>query len=299
MWLPCFACPECGNGLDGVTSSALRCAVCARDFELRDGCYRFLTQRRQAAMEPFLRQYRTVRERDGYRVSQPAYYRLLPSVPLGDPHATEWQLRRESFQYLHCQILAAGSQLCVLDVGAGNGWLSHRLASLGHRLVAVDTLDDDQDGLGACRHYETPFPCVHADFDAPPFAPRQFDLVVFNGSLHYSPDVAATLARARRLLVPGGALVVMDSPMFRSESDGNQMVTEKLRRFRTEYGLTEIVHPNVGFLTFAELARESEALGLRGRFFPSRGPLAWRVRRRIGSLRRRRAAATFGVWVAR
>ena len=39
----------------------------------------------------------------------------------------------------------------VLDVGAGNSWLSHRLASFGHQVVAVDRLDDELDGLGAWR----------------------------------------------------------------------------------------------------------------------------------------------------
>ncbi len=86
----------------------------------------------------------------------------------------------------------------VLDLGAGSGWLSHRLATLGYRVVAVDRLDDEADGLGACRHYPIAFPAVQADFDALPFEPHQFDLVVFDGSLHYSPNPAATLARGAR-----------------------------------------------------------------------------------------------------
>ena len=62
------------------------------------------------------------------------------------------------------------------------------------------------------------------------------DLVVFNGSLHYAPYIAATLARAHRMLAPGGALVVMDSPMFRRDRDGAAMVDDKHTRFRRELG---------------------------------------------------------------
>jgi SAM-dependent methyltransferase len=298
-WTPRFACPACTASIDDAGPGCLVCSDCGCRFVYRNGVYRFLTPSRAAAAEPFIRQYRLVRERDGYRVLTPEHYRSLPCVGPDDPHASEWLIRQESFQQLRGRVLAGSGPLCVLDLGAGNGWLSHRLASCGHRVVAVDLLDDDQDGLGACRHYAMPIPCIQADFDALPFTPCQFDLVVFNGSLHYAPDVGATLAGARRVLAPGGTLVVMDSPMFRRDFDGHLMVAEKLRRFRTEYGLTDVIHPSVGFLTEASLANAAEPLALRGRFFPSRGPLAWRARRHWSSIRLRRAAATFGLWVAR
>src|SRR2546428_8406475 len=98
------------------------------------------------------------------------------------------------------------------------------------------------------------------------------------------------------MLVPAGTLVVMDSPMFRREGDGQAMVADKLRQFRTDYKLTDLVHPNTGFLTFASLAQAVEPLGLAGRFFPSRGPLGWRARRELAWIRLRRAPAAFGVW---
>jgi SAM-dependent methyltransferase len=302
MWLPRFACPECAAeaGTDG--SGGVICSGCGRRFEHQNGLYRFLTESRLTDAGPVISQYRFVRGREGYRVPRPEYYRMLPLVAPDDPHAPEWRLRRESFERLHRRLLPAAvgsAQIRVLDVGAGNGWLSHRLASLGHQVVAVDRLDDELDGLGARRHYATQFVPVQADFDALPFAPGQFDLVVFNGSLHYSPNVAASLARAHRMLAAGGALAVMDSPMFCREAEGHAMVRDKLRRFKTDYGLTDVVHPHVGFITFAALAEAAQSLGLRGRFFRSRGPLMWRARRELAWIRLRRAPAAFGVWFAR
>ena len=47
------------------------------------------------------------------------------------------------------------------------------------------------------------FTSVQADFDALPFSPRQFDLVIFNGSLHYAQEPVSTIAAARRMLAPG------------------------------------------------------------------------------------------------
>ena len=197
-WRPVFACPECtvAAGLD--LSGDVVCDHCRRRFDYRDGVFRFLTPDRLAAAEPLVRQYRAVRAREGYLGRTAEYYRMLPCVPPDDPHAAEWRIRAESFQQLQRFVLPPGGSAAVrvLDLGAGNGWLSHRLSSLGHHVVALDRLDDGEDGLGACRHYPTPFLRVQADFDALPFVPNQFDLVVFIGSLHYAPDVPATLARA-------------------------------------------------------------------------------------------------------
>jgi SAM-dependent methyltransferase len=276
------------------------CVACGQAFEQRGGVWRFLTTPRAARLERFIRQYRCVRQKEGYRSAEAEYYRRLPIVPAADPQARIWQIRRETYFHFLGHVLAAGPlPLHVLDLGAGSGWLSHRLASLGHRPVAVDAIDDERDGLGAARHYATRFPLVQADFDALPFAGGQFDLVVFNGSLHYAADTAATLERAHRMLAPGGALVVMDSPMFCADRDGAAMVGDALRRFAVDCGVGGAEPLGHGYLTFAALALIAERLHLRSDFFPSRGSLGWRLRRSLARVRLRRSPAAFGLWVAR
>jgi SAM-dependent methyltransferase len=296
VWLPRFACPECRAPVP-----ALACSGCGARFGQQGGVYRFLSSERAEAAEPFHRQYRAVRAREGYRPTTPEYYRMLPWVARDDPGASQWSVRRESYVHLQRYALPAVRHAPVhaLDLGAGSGWLSHRLAAFGHRVVAVDRLDDGEDGLGACRHYPVSFVAVQADFDALPFEPTQFDLVIFDGSLHYSRDPAATLAEATRMLAPDGAIAVMDSPMFAREGDGHAMVAGELRRIEAAHGVRGIIRPGLGFLTFAALERAASSHGLSSRFFPSRGPIGWRVRRHLARLRLQRAPAAFGVWVAR
>lgn len=261
-WVPRFACPECRTPVEDDCADGYACPGCGCRFGRRDGIYRFLTRSRASAATPFLQQYRLDRERDGYRAMTADAYRMLPSVVRDDPHAAEWRLRRESYRHLEQQALPAvwGGPARALDLGAGNGWVAHRLASFGHGVVAVDLIDDEVDGLGACRHYPVEFPAVQADFHALPFEPAQFDLVVFGASLHYARDPEKALAEARRMLGAAGAIVIMDSPVV-------------------------------------AVPRMSEAMGLHSRFFESRGPLGSRFRRFFSSLSHDSRPRPYGVWV--
>jgi SAM-dependent methyltransferase len=208
MWLPRLACPQCRGQVVEDTTGAFVCVRCGAPYYRRDGIYRFLAHTSSDAAERFVAQYRIVRQRDGYRGTAPEYYRMLPMVTRDDPRAAEWRIRRESYAHLQQRALPGvwKGPIRALDIGAGSGWLSHRLASFGHHVVAVDRLDDDADGLGACKHYPVSFAVVQADFDCLPFDAAQFDVVILNSSLHYSPTPRVTLGEAKRMLAPKGPL---------------------------------------------------------------------------------------------
>jgi SAM-dependent methyltransferase len=262
---------------------------------LQDGIYRFLRPERLKEIEPFLAHYRRVREEDGYRQRDSAYYRSLPMVDARDSQVARWRVRQESFRNLARVLPGLGRRpLRVLDLGAGNGWLSHRLTVLGHHCVALDWLDDVEDGLGARRHYPVEFTCVQADFDQLPIAPGQFDLAIFNASLHYSPDFARTLRHARAMLVAGGALVVLDSPVFATDQGGRRMLAAQQIAAGARSG--SIVRWGVGYLTTSDLARAGRDAGVQARWIPSRGGPGWAVKRWVAGLKERREPARFGIW---
>jgi len=150
--MPRLACPECRTDLGEPELERVVCPVCDWVFERRGGVWRFLTPTRGVRLDPFVQQYRAVRELEGRRPSTPEYYQRLPTVAPDDPHAGDWNVRRETYHHLLRHVLAEGPlPIHALDVGAGSGWLCHRLAALGHRAVAVDAIDDEVDGLGAAR----------------------------------------------------------------------------------------------------------------------------------------------------
>jgi SAM-dependent methyltransferase len=253
----------------------------------------FLSESRRLASAGFATQYAAVRTQDGHREVFATFWHDLPRLPRRHPAAAEWRIRRESFDTLLAHAVDWSSGRRVLDLGAGCGWLSARLAERGHAAVALDRLDDEDDGRGLRQQGGASFVAVCADFDALPFEPGQFDVVIFNASLHYAREPERTLEFAVRMLAPGGSLVVMDSPTFARAADGESMVATQLAT------LGGGVRSGVGYLTFALLDAVAIRLGRQSQFIASHGPLSWRVRRALARQRLGREPATFGVWVAR
>ncbi len=299
-WFPEFACPECASTLiaatAGASTGALICRSCDAEVACHGGILRFLPDTRLAQIEPLIAQYRWVRELDGYRQRAAAYYRELPQVGRGDPQHAVWRIRQESFRHLCSRVLTrlGRGPLRVLDLGAGNGWLSHRLTRLGNACLAVDWLDDLDDGLGAARHYPAAFIRMQADFDHLPLVGGQFDAVIFNASLHYSANPIATLGNAAKTLVDGGTLVVMDSPVFVRDADGQRMLAERQQSFADRIGRP--VEWGAGYLTVDGLARAASEAGLILRRIPSRGGPRWAVKRWLAGRKLRRQPASFGIW---
>ena len=52
----------------------------------------------------------------------------LPSIAEQHPHYREWKLRKESADRLKKYLSALDRPLKILELGSGNGWLSHFLA---------------------------------------------------------------------------------------------------------------------------------------------------------------------------
>jgi SAM-dependent methyltransferase len=191
----------------------------------------------------------------------------------------------------------AALRLRILDLGAGNGWLSNRLAERGHTMTAIDLSDDALDGLGAVRHYEGRIGALLGEFDHLPLAEKGVDLAIFNASLHYSTDYVRTLQEALRVLQPHGTLVILDSPMYTDPSSGTRMVQERQNRFRASYGFASDALPNEHFLTPARLEELGEQLSLDWQLHQP--VLDWRsaIGRTLGGLRARREPARFPVIV--
>jgi SAM-dependent methyltransferase len=297
-----WACPVCRTPLTTLDAAHLRCSKDDVVFEQRDGIWRFLTPEREAHFAQFTREYQQVREAEGRGSITAAYYRALPFADLSGRFTADWSIRARSYNAFMQQVLqplerAVRRPLLMLDLGAGNGWLSYRLARRGHLAAAIDLLANPQDGLGAYVHYAAAFTPVQAEFDRLPFDAAQFDLAIFNASLHYAVDYAATLREALRVLQPAGQIVILDSPLYRSSESGAQMVREREAVFTQLYGFPSNALPSENYLTQQRLHTLAEDLQVRWQIIRPFYGWRWQLRPLIARLRGRREPARFIVIV--
>jgi SAM-dependent methyltransferase len=268
-------CPVCTHVvglLDPSEMSEHVCGLCGFELRSRGGVWRALTPDRERHFQQFMQEYQQVRAHEGRGSSSPDYYLYLPYADLTGRNAWQWSIRSISFRYLLRNILTSVEEGCarpldILDIGAGNGWLSYRLAERGHLPVAVDLLDNDSDGLGAARHYYHRlgwlFPRFQAEMDRLPFADGQFDVAIFNAALHYSEDYCTTLREVVRCLRPRGHVLVIDSPFYLREESGHKMVDERKQQFARSFGFASDSIASREFLTAAALDEASGSLRLR------------------------------------
>ena len=283
-----LACPVCRTVLPG----------CNHHWQQIDGIWRFLPPDRAEIFAPFLRDYTRIRHAEGRGSEDPEHYRRLPDCDPDHPIAWQWNMRRRTWDTFRRRVLPRLGPK-ILDLGAGVGWLSHRLADLGYQPCAVDVSVDDRDGLAAARHYAPEWPRLQAELDHLPLADGQADAAIFNASLHYSSDYSTTLREALRVLRPGGSLVILESPIYRKEESGQRMVAERHADFERRFGTRSDALPSIEYLTWNRLDRLGKELGLRWQKFPTWYGWQWALRPWIARLKHKREPSRFVILVGR
>jgi SAM-dependent methyltransferase len=297
-------CWSCGAALDPQVSTSHLCAQCGTVTLQKEGIWYTLSPSLAQSFNCFVAEYESIRNAEGRGSNDAAYYLALPYKDLTGKLAAQWKIRGATYRYFEHRILShlPKGPLRILDLGAGNGWLSYRLSLLGHQPVAVDILTNKRDGLGAAAHYTAHlpamFPRVQVCLDCLPFPNAVFDLAIFNASFHYSEDYSRTLAEAIRCVHPGGSIVIADTPWYRHESSGKAMVEEKHTHFLATYGFASKSLASQEFLTPQRLETLATAFGIRWNTFKPFYGLQWAIRPFRAKLKGRRTPSQFRIFMA-
>ena len=262
-----FICPRCRTALDRVSDDRLVCPQDGLEYFNIDGVWRFLLPENQAHYTRFIEEYETMRRAEGRGSTDAEYYRALPYEDLSGNFSKDWTRRARSFDLLVNKLLVPiqanlERSLRVLDLGAGNGWLSNRMAEAEDRVVAVDLLVNEQDGLGAWKFYENQFTPIQAEYNRIPIMDGFADITIFNDSFHYSENYEETLKEAFRTTDADGVVVIMDTPIYERQESGEQMAAEREAFFQEKFGIDPKALASENFLTYQRLDELGETLGI-------------------------------------
>ncbi len=151
--------------------------------------------------------------RDGRRYTD-AEVAGLPYIDREHPQSPAWALRQAScrrlVRYL-CEVKVAAS---ILEVGCGNGWLSHQLSSVpASRVVGLDlNFIELQQAARVFRKPNLKF--IYGDFYSDILEGLSFDIIVFAAMIqHYAP-LDRMVREALPYLRPRGEIHILDSRLY-------------------------------------------------------------------------------------
>lgn len=145
------------------------------------------------------------------------------ATPAGSAHAPDTARRTKEFfeRVVECRNgreirwlrelvpFAACRGKRVLEVGCGAGYDAWEFCRHGADYTGIDLTPENPP---LTRRHLALFgfapPVLRGDAEALPFRDNSFDVYFSNGVLHHTPDLPACLAEARRVLAPGGRLMV-------------------------------------------------------------------------------------------
>ena len=167
-----------------------------------------------ALQNQFEEQYISLRKKEG-RLYSDEEVRLLPSVPKKHPLASEWKIRTRSAGRLAAYLGEKSTALRILEVGCGNGWLSHRLSLLkGSSVTGLDINTTELEQAKRVFSREN-LDFVYGDIRRGILKER-FDVVVFAASIQYFSSVREIIYAALKQLKPGGEVHIMDTYFYNS-----------------------------------------------------------------------------------
>jgi ArsR family transcriptional regulator len=102
--------------------------------------------------------------------------------------------------------------LAIADLGAGEGTLSLMLAQRAERVIAVDSSQKmvEYGSDVARRHGVKNLEYRFGDLEELPLEDAEVDLALLHQSLHHALHPSKAIEEARRILKPGGRIVILD-----------------------------------------------------------------------------------------
>jgi len=307
-------CPECAAPLGSLDVNgagdrdSYDCSKCRHRMVHVDGIWQAVPAARLAYFSHFIDDYQHIRIAEGRGSHEAEFYLHLPYEDVTGRNSWQWHIRAQTYDHLQKKVLSplfrgTTNKPRVLDLGAGNGWMSYRLALAGYSPVAADLLTNDQDGLGAAVHFQRYlgflFPRVRSEMSRLPFADGQFDAVIFNASFHYAENYHAVLREALRCVRPGGKVIIADSPWYSCDGAGQQMLAERRAAFKQQFGIASDSISCLEYLTDERLRNLECALNIRWEQTTPGYGLQWALRPLSAKLRGKREPSRFRIYSIR
>lgn len=162
--------------------------------------------------DDFEKAYLNVREKEG-RLYSDEIVAQLPRLPKGHPHFKEWKMRQWNTERL-LQYLQKKEANSILDLGCGNGWLTHQIAKRTKaKVLGVDI--NSTELLQANRLFSNDnCQFAYGDIFQEGLPMYFFDIIILDSCVQYFPDLKQLVNRLQSFLKRNGEIHILDSPFY-------------------------------------------------------------------------------------
>ena len=141
----------------------------------------------------------------------------LPNIDASHPHYQEWLARKRSSEKLVRHIRRMKRPLDILEIGCGNGWLSHKLSTIpGTNVTGFDINREELEQAARVFRGLPNLRFAHGDsfFIMP--SEKLYDVVVFAASIQYFPSLKTIISDVLEHLQPHGSIHIIDSHVYKA-----------------------------------------------------------------------------------
>lgn len=173
--------------------------------------------KKRDAIHAFNEQYIAVRKKE-QRIYRDEEVRKLPLISEQHPHFKEWQARKHSSDRLFKYISHLKTPPDILEVGCGNGWLSHKLSTLtGTEVTGFDINQLELHQAKKVFGHRLNLRFTSTDPFGPEAPKKLYDVIVFAASIQYFSSPQQIISKALGKLHPGGSIHIIDSHFYKPE----------------------------------------------------------------------------------
>ena len=139
--------------------------------------------------ENFEEKYILLRRKEN-RLYTDEQLKWLPEIEVSHPHYKEWQARKRSCNKLIQHLGNKRTDLNILDVGCGNGWLCHHLSKIpGSSVAGIDINKTELDQAKRVFDHIENVEFFYGGIDNESIRNEKFDAIIFAASIQYFPSL--------------------------------------------------------------------------------------------------------------
>jgi ubiquinone/menaquinone biosynthesis C-methylase UbiE len=221
--------------------------------------------------------YISLRDHEG-RIYTDDEVAKLPNIADDHIYKQEWKIRKASSQRLIHYLQKKNKSLRILEVGCGNGWLSHCLSTVENSIVkGIDINQVELSQASRVFTNQKNLSFHYDDITEGALKGEYFDVIVFAASIQYFQSFRSMINHALELLHPKGEIHILDTHFYsakevdqakhRSQEYFQQMDCSPMSRFYFHHSKEDLAAFDYEILYNAE--------SFFNKLIPNKNPFNW------------------------